>query len=481
MIDQASQHRHAGAGSWRGGLAARLLGLTIAFVMLAEVAIYIPSIANFRNNWLRDRLSAAYTAALVLEAAPPESIPESLTRDVLASVGAMTIALKKADARRLLAISDAPAHVDERFDLRTANPWISIKGAFATLLGSDQRIMLVVGDAPMGAEFIEITLPAAPLRAAMWTYSINILLLSLMISGIVATLAVLALHLLVVRPVRKLTSSLIAFSEAPEDSARIIRPDGGRHEIGRAQDALELMQRRLLAELQQKKHLAALGLAVAKISHDLRGMLATAQLLSDRLADSSDGIARGVGPKLISTLDRAIGFCQSTLAYGRAVEPAPRKSVFLLHGLIEEAMDSAAPEPSRRARIFNGAPDDLRLHADEEQMFRVFVNLLRNSLDALAAAGPQPGREAMIFVRAGKDAGRAMIEVSDTGPGVPPRVREKLFAAFQGSNRVGGSGLGLAIAAELVEAHGGTIRLLDEGREGGASFLIELPQNAAGA
>ncbi len=461
------------------GLASRILLLTMGFVMLAEIAIYIPSIANFRNNWLRDRLSAAYTAALVLEAAPPEAIPEALTRDLLASVGAMSIAVKYPQTRRLLATSDNPAQVAERFDLRTASAWTAISGAFETLFGADDRNLLVIGEAPMGAEFIEIALEGAPLRAAMWGYSVNILLLSLLISGIVAALAVLALHWLVVAPVRRLTSSLIAFSQAPEDASRIIQPSGARHEIGRAEDALAQMQHSLLRELQQKKHLAALGLAVAKVSHDLRNMLSTAQLLSDRLGESSDTLVRNIGPKLIGTLGRAIGFCQSTLAYGRAVEPAPQMRPFLLREIVDEAIDVVAPNAGGAIAIANESALDLVLIADREQIFRVFMNLLRNAVDALAAAGPQPGRSARIVVRSLQIDGRARIEVSDSGPGVPQHARASLFEPFRGSTRAGGAGLGLAIAAELVEAHGGSIRLLEEGVEGGATFCIELPTRPA--
>ena len=84
----------------RFGLASRVLLLTIAFVMLAEVAVYVPSIANYRNNWLRDRLSAAYTAALVLEAAPDSMVPDELKTELLSSVGTQSIAIKRGEICR---------------------------------------------------------------------------------------------------------------------------------------------------------------------------------------------------------------------------------------------------------------------------------------------------------------------------------------------------------------------------------------------
>ncbi|MFN3890969.1 MAG: ATP-binding protein [Beijerinckiaceae bacterium] len=461
------------------GLSARILLLTIAFVMIAEIAIYIPSIANYRNNWLRDRLSAGFTAALVLEAAPEDAIPEQLKADLLASVGATSIALKTQDARTLLAVTDMPPAASERFDLRTATPWQSVSGAFATLFAQGDRTLVAIGDAPRGAEFIEITLNDRPLRAAMWDYSFNILILSLIISAIVATFAVLALHLLVLRPVQRLTSSLIAFRDNPEDPERIIEPSGARHEMGRAEDALAQTQRALLQELHEKKRLASLGLAVAKINHDLRNMLSTAQLLSDRLTHSPDPLGRSIAPKLIGTLDRAIAFCQSTLTYGRAAEPAPRLAPFRLRDAADEALEIVAPAGAGAVALVNDTPGELLIVADREQMLRVLMNLVRNALDALAAAGAQPGQDPEVRVSAYRTDGRIVIEVSDTGPGVPARARENLFKPFLGSSRRGGTGLGLAIASELVAGHGGDIRLVDTGNEGGATFAIELPDRPA--
>lgn len=471
--------REAPRRSTATGLSARILLLTIAFVMIAEIAIYIPSIANFRNNWLRDRLSAAYTAALVLEAAPQDAIPDQLKADLLSSVGAKSIALKTHDARMLLAVTDMPPAAAERYDLRTATPWQSISGAFATLLAQENRTLVVIGEAPRGAEFIEVAIGDGPLREAMWRYSFNILFLSLVISAIVATLAALALHLLVLRPVQRLTSSLIAFRDNPEDPARIIEPSGARHEMGRAEEALAQTQGALLQELREKKRLASLGLAVAKVNHDLRNMLSTAQLLSDRLTHSPDPLGRSVAPKLIATLDRAIAFCQSTLTYGRAAEPAPRLAPFRLRDAIDDAIELVAPAGGGAVALVNDAPGDMLVVADREQMLRVLMNLLRNALDALAAAGAQPGQDPEVRLTAHRADGRVVIEVSDTGPGVPERARENLFQPFLGSARRGGTGLGLAIAAELVAGHGGDIRLMDPGADGGAAFRIELPDRPA--
>lgn len=469
------------------GLASRVLLLTIAFVMLAEIAVYVPSIANYRDNWLRDRLSAAYTAALVLEAAPDAAVPDSLRNELLASVGAQAIAIKRGDARRLLAMSDMPPMAEERYDLRSASAWQSIAAAWATLTADHDRVITVVGDAPMGAQFVEIALQEAPLRDAMFRYSRNILLISLAISAMVAGLAMGAIHLMVLRPVRRLTSNLTAFGANPEDVSRRITPSGSRDEIGYAEEALAEMQKSLAEELAKNRHLAALGLAVAKINHDLRNMLSSAQLISDRLATGADPLTRRLAPKLVATLDRAIAFCQSTLTYGRAAERAPQPERLRLHALANEAADIVSPPGAGRAiPIVNFVPKDISIRADNEQLLRVLVNLFRNAVEALESAGAQSGQTPQVRIDATRGADMVTIEISDNGPGVPPAARARLFEAFQASNRAGGSGLGLAIAAELVRAHGGDIALvegvasLSDGQTGcGATFRIYLPDRRA--
>ena len=128
----------------------------------------------------------------------------------------------------------------------------------------------------------------APLKAAMIRYGLDILGLSILISIITAALVYLSLDALLVKPMTKLTWNIVRFSQRPEDPTRIIEPSGRRDEIGTAERELAAMQHELAETLSQKSRLAALGLAVSKISHDLRNMLSSAQLLSDRLITVKD-------------------------------------------------------------------------------------------------------------------------------------------------------------------------------------------------
>ena len=460
----------------RFGLAGRVLVLIVCFVLLAEVAIYIPSIANFRANWLQTRLSAAYTAALVLDAAPQDMVPDDLKAAILGSVGARMIVLKRPTSRRMLAVSDMPPAVAETVDLRAFSAWDSVAAAFRALLAPVGRVLDVRGAAPMGAEYVEVALDEAPLKAAMRAYSLNIVALSLIISLIVALLAVVALSMMVLAPVRRLTDNVIAFAAAPEDATRIIAPSGASHEIGAAEEALAAMERALARELSEKKHLAALGLAVAKINHDLRNMLSSAQIISDRLASASDPLATRLAPKLVRTLDRAIRFCQATLAYGRSVDEAPKIAPTPLRLLAEDALETALLSARSTIEIRNEAPEDFIIDVDREQFFRVLSNLFRNAIEALDAAGASPGACAIRIAAERSDAGVRII-VADNGPGLMPAARKNLFSAFQGSTRPGGTGLGLAIAADILRAHGGSISLKPNSDEAwpGATFEIALP------
>ena len=109
-------------------------------------------------------------------------------------------------------------------------------------------------------------------------------------------------------------------------------------------------------------------------------------------------------------------------------------------------------------------------------MIRVLTNLSRNAIQALESYHQTEGYSApgLITLKAWREGAVVTIEVRDNGPGIPERVRPKLFEAFQSAARPGGTGLGLAIAAELIRAHGGEIRLADTG-ESGTAFWVVLP------
>ena len=292
----------------RFGLSGKLLVFTILFVMIAEVLIYVPSIALYRLMWLNDRLASAYTAALVLDAAPNGMVPDSLAKQILDSIGARAVAMKRGTQRRLLAVGDAPPPIAADFDMRQVYAFDSIVDAFKAMLENNKDVMRVVGPAPMGGDYIEIILDEPPLRKAMLRYSVDLLLISLLISGITAALVYLALHYMFVRPMRRVTANMMAFRADPENADRIIVPSARSDEIGFAERELATMQTEIASMLHQKSRLATLGLAVSKINHDLRNLLGSAQLISDRMSSLPDPDVQRFAPKLMRALERAIAF-----------------------------------------------------------------------------------------------------------------------------------------------------------------------------
>jgi signal transduction histidine kinase len=301
-------------------------------------------------------------------------------------------------------------------------------------------------------------------------------LLSLVISGITAMLVFFALHYLLVRPMGRITANMVAFRADPENRSLIIPESGRRDEIGTAEEELAAMQRELASMLNQKNRLAALGLAVSKINHDLRNLLASAQLFSDQLSTLPDPKVQRFAPKLMRALERAIAFCQSTLSYGAAQEPPPERKTIEVGPLIEEVHEALGLSLDVPIRWIISVERGLTVEADHDQLFRVLVNVARNAVQALEARGARDPARDQIRITGRREGSVVVIEVSDTGPGVSEKARTHMFQAFQGSTRSGGSGLGLAIADELVRAHGGDIRLVPGTI--GATFSITIPDRA---
>ena len=452
---------------------------------------------------------SAHLAILAADAAPNNAVPANLRKELLRTAEVKAVAVKRDGIRRIVLPPTEPMTVDVHFDQRpvgyrgiigeTTHRLSLIGEALTALVRSGDRTLRVTG--PLGDksdDFIEVVIPEAPLRDALLTYARNILYLSIIISLFTAALVYLALSNLLVRPMMRITQNMLNFSANPEDPSRIIEPSKRGDEIGTAERELEAMQRQLSQLLLQKNRLAQLGLAVSKINHDLRNMLANAQLISDRLTMLPDPTVQRFAPKLIASLDRAINFCNDTLKFGRAEEASPRRELMLLRPLVEEVGDGLGLPREGEIDWVMDFESPLRVDADREHLYRVISNLCRNALQALEAHlekntpkdptgtgddqqqidGPKHAAPGRIVVSARRESRQVTIVVRDNGPGLPPKAREHLFRAFQSSQRRGGSGLGLAIAYELIAAHGGTLELLEDD-EPGAAFRLVIPDRSA--
>ncbi len=472
------------ATRWSGSLSSKLLMYTVLFVMLAEVFIFVPSIAFFRLNWLIDRLNLAKVAALVVEATPDGDLPIMLRDELLSSAQVRLVALKRANQRRLILSEPIETPVEMTFDLtgdgRTTSIRRSpahlarlIKEALLVFASHERSYIRVIGEPGMQpGETIEIIMSIKPLRQSMIQHAWNVFGLSILISLLTASAVYFTLNRILVAPMMRLTEAMMRFSSNPEDAQRIIQPSARSDEIGIAERELAVMQSELHQALANKSRLAALGLAVSKINHDLRNLLANAQLLSDRLTGLPDPQVQRFAPKLIASLDRAIRFCNETLQFGRAAEPPPRREMVPFAQIVADVGEGLGLVEGGSIAWHAAVDHGLLVDADPDQLYRVVSNLVRNATEVLATAPPDP--KPFIMVSATRIVGAVVIDITDNGPGLPPRAKEHIFEAFQGSSRRGGTGLGLVIAKEIIEAHGGKLEYVNEPDQTGAHFRISL-------
>lgn len=473
-------NRAAGSGVIRlirgfvDSLAGRLLALTTLAVVAGEIVIFVPALAGFHETWLRDRMNLSQVAALALEGAPDLDIGPSLEDELLTNAGVQRAALER-EGERVLLLEAPDAPISERlvsYDYTTARDFDRIAWAFETLFAPPGRVLQVRARPRFeSGQFIEIVLSEAALKRAVTDFAGRFARVSMLILAAVGALLYAALSALFVQPMQELTLAIERFRARPEDVSIAFPRSARSDEIGRAQRAAADMAEQVRNALRQKERLAALGAAVARIGHDLRNMLATAQLVADRMSKSQDPAVRQLAPRLERTIDRAAGLATSTLKYGRADELPPR--------LASVVISDAAEEAAADALIGFGGIDyrhdieaGLRCIADDDQLHRVLVNLIRNAGQAMQSTTHQ---ERFVLVRAFRDEGRAIIEVIDHGDGVAEALRPRLFEPFvSAAPEAGGAGLGLAIARELTRAMGGELELTRTGAEG-STFRITLP------
>ena len=458
------------------GLSVKLIATITLVILAVEVLIYLPSAGNFRQSWLDDRLRVGIVAARVLDAVPDAmDLPTMLTDNLLHSAGAIAIVYRRNGQSPMLEL--APKTLPRQAvtaDMRRTDYPTLIMGALDTLTHGGDRTLRIVGSSDGGdpTSEVEVVMSEAPLHDDLVRYSWSIVLISLIIAVLTAGALYLLVSRLLIDPIRRLTGNMVAYRMAPENAALIIAPTQRKDEIGIVENELAAMETDIFSMLRQRRHLADLGLAVAKINHDLRNTLTSAQLLSDQVVALDDPKIQRLAPRLVQSIDKAVGFAQSVLDYGRQAGAPPKPVPVDLRALVDESAIDADAMRHPGIAYFNDVPDGVTIKADPEQLARVLVNLLKNAREALEAAGDKTAKPE-IRVGFSETAERITLSVADNGPGLPPRARENLFVAFEGSAKAGGTGLGLAIARELVTAHGGTLSYAP--LEPGARFDLSFP------
>jgi signal transduction histidine kinase len=443
--------------------------------MVAEVLIYAPSIARYRKAYLEEHITKAHLATLALTLGPSEKLAKELEQRLLEQTGTHGIVLK-GDTRRLLMLGgEMPKNVDVMFDLRKGNSFSLIRDAFQALLQDKNRVMRVIGVPDGNPKVImEVILDETPMRETMYDFSGRILLLSLVIAFIVAFMLYVSLQWLMVRPMRRITASMMKFRARPEDESSSLNPGARSDEIGMAQRELVVMQNDLRSALRQKTRLAALGAAMAKINHDLRNTLATAVLASDRLANIDDPEVKRVTPRLYDAVTRAVSLCSQTLGFISDDKLTLTPSLFHFSELLAEVgaalqsddVPTLAGEERPKLKWLSQIDFELDVEADRQQLFRVFSNLGQNAHQAGAT---------QVRITAETNGNSLWVNFLDNGPGLPADARAHLFEPFAGSTRSGGTGLGLVIAQDILQAHGGDI-IVVRSDTNGTLFRLSLPR-----
>jgi len=450
-------------------LSGRLLLLTILYVMITQVLIFVPSVGREHRRLLDAHIESAQIAILPFTEPSGEQLSPQLRAQLLTRADASAVLLPRPDQRELFLVTDMPAHVDVTIDLRRGGIFADMVNAMDCLIAGGMRVLHVIAPTRIkGANAVEIILSEDQIHRDLVDYAWRVVLFAVFVSIVTALLVFVSLYLVLVRPMRRITRAMVSFHANPEDASRIVVPGTRADEIGIAERELASMQQDIYASLQQRARLAALGTAVAKIQHDLRNILSSAQLASDQLAKSEDPSVQRLARRLVSSIDQAVALATNTLRYGRADENPPQRKRIGLKPIVVEAIETAQHE---NIAMKDDVSSDIEIDADASLLFRILLNLLRNACDALAVHGGE------IVVSAKREDTRVVIDIADNGSGVPSAIRERLFQPFAGSVRPGGTGLGLAIARDLARAHGGDVMLVSTG-ESGTRFRVEIPDRA---
>lgn len=468
----ASRQGRGGRLALFTSLRGRLLLLTVAFVLFAEFLIYPLLAAGYRNTWLRERGQAAEIASLAVKAAPDGRVSEEMSRDLLARAQVVAVAVSSPDYRELILSPSVPVSGPiVTIDLRRQQGFIAVAQTVDNLFSPPGRFLQVLFDPELTVdEEMEVLIPEDALRERLGVYSRNLLVISIITSIVVGALVYFAIYGLVVRPMKDLTRSVIRFGEAPEGEHVDFSP-GGSDEMRRARDALKAMQAAVSASFRQRKRLAELGESVAKINHDLRNSLTTAQLVSESLSESDDPRVRRAAPRLERAIQRAAALAEATLKFGRAEPQAPNIQTVDAAAIIDDAAREVVEGwPGVEWSLEGQAP--AMAAVDPDHLFRITVNLVRNAAQALSErpCGAAGGR---VTGRISRQNGRLCVEIADNGPGVPPRIASRLFQPFGGTAARDGTGLGLAISRELAQGMGGDLSLA-RSDETGAAFALRL-------
>ena len=457
-------------------LSGKLLLMTIAVVMLAELVIFIPSATAFRQDWLNVRAQQAALLAQALTGVPDYEASEILTEQFMRDTDVIMMSAKR-DGMSEFMLGQPPSSGDiDVIDLREKRRLPLFRDAFRAFFGSAKGSLRVLAVSPVqGQDALELIIPKAKLQWAMRDYAKRIAVLSLAIAVITGLMIYLAMLFMIIRPIENLAGGLAAFREDPEIRRSNLPPSSRKDEIGQLQREFYDMKQGVRASFKQRERLATLGMAVAKINHDLRNVLASASLVSDRLASDQDERIAKMGSRLMRAIDRGIKLTSEVLNFSLSGQDEAELEVVRVSLLVGEAAGDTLGgfgSGARRISFTNKIPSEMIVTADKDHTYRIFHNLFRNAAQAMAKIREDDAVR-HLTVEAIPSGDHITILVRDTGPGIPDKVKDKLFKAFAASSGHGSTGLGLTISQDLAREQGGDI-VLESTSEAGTVFAVSL-------
>lgn len=446
-------------------LSFRLLAFTLVAVLFVEVVIFLPSVARFRQDWMRDALSKSHLAILPITS---QDVDPFLSSQLQHHAGVLHIASGGPEAPTMLTSRLGRVEpVDAVYDVDETNWWTLIRESLETM-NQQERVIRLIGRSPMDPNvLLDVIIREFPLRRAMLDYGLRILGLSLLISALISVAIFVVLKWLYVAPITRLTRAIRRFRATDDGEVTVTNQKSRRDEIGFIEQAIRHSQQRSLKTYRQQQRFAVIGEAVSGLHHDLRNMLAGTMLVSERLEMNPDPDVRNAAGRLLDNLDRATRLCQSTLIYATADQNL-KQTTFDAETFFQDLVDLTLVD--EHSTIDIQLPERMQINGDRDQLFRIFLNLIKNAQRAL------PDKDGKITIEGLQEDDVYRFTVTDNGSGIDEGIAESLFQPYS-TGSAGGTGLGLSVSRDIARAHGGDL-VLDRTDSSGTSFVLTL-ENAS--
>jgi two-component system sensor histidine kinase GlrK len=284
-------------------------------------------------------------------------------------------------------------------------------------------------------------------------------------------LLVLFFTLLIGRPIRQIDAAIHQLGQSRLSKPIVVKGPTDLEQLGRQ---LDWLRERLLELAQEKNRF------LRHMSHELKTPLANIREGTELLLDGSVGqlqepqrevtdILRTNGIKLQQLIENLLSF-----SAWQAKSEVLALSDFPLRELVTDVAKEQRLALKAAGIQLRLAVEDIVVNADRDKMRTIFDNLLTNAVKFTPRGG-------VVTIRARREPASFVIDFADTGPGIPEDERMRIFEAFFQGRReqgghVAGTGIGLSVVLECIQAHDGSVSLVDTGEFAGAHFRIEIPQ-----